>query len=165
MILCSIGSGSMSNNKKNIISILIIISKICEIFYVIPFYLIIKDQGGTLYGYSYLIYSFFLTIFSLGLSGSVNKLMNECKDYRLREKVFKICKNIALVSGLIIFLLLVLMAPLISKLIIGNLTDGISQKQLTFVIRIMSTSMIILPILNVYKGYLKDYKKIYSSLK
>ena len=40
----------------------IIITKILGILYVIPFYKIIGEQGGTLYGYAYNIYNVFLII-------------------------------------------------------------------------------------------------------
>ena len=40
----------------------IVISKILGIIYVIPFYSIIGEQGGALYGYAYNIYSIFLGI-------------------------------------------------------------------------------------------------------
>ena len=37
----------------------IILTKILGVIYVIPFYSIIGEQGGALYGYSYTIYNFF----------------------------------------------------------------------------------------------------------
>ena len=47
-----------------IATIAIIISKILGVLYVIPFYKIIGENGGSLYGYAYNIYNFFLIISS-----------------------------------------------------------------------------------------------------
>ena len=45
-----------------IATIAIIISKVLGVLYVIPFYKIIGEQGGALYGYAYNIYNIFLII-------------------------------------------------------------------------------------------------------
>ena len=42
-----------------IATIAIIVSKILGVLYVIPFYNIIGENGGSLYGYAYNIYNFF----------------------------------------------------------------------------------------------------------
>ena len=55
----------------------IVISKILGIIYVIPFYAIIGDQGGALYGYAYNIYSIFLGISQAGLPLAMSKLISE----------------------------------------------------------------------------------------
>ena len=53
-----------------IATIAIILTKILGILYVIPFYKIIGQQGGALYGYAYNIYNVFLIISSANLSAS-----------------------------------------------------------------------------------------------
>ena len=50
-----------------IATIAIIISKVLGVLYVIPFYKIIGEQGGALYGYAYNIYNIFLIISSAGI--------------------------------------------------------------------------------------------------
>ena len=41
-------------------SVFIVISKLFEFLYVIPFHSIIGDSGGALYGYAYTIYLMFM---------------------------------------------------------------------------------------------------------
>ena len=48
-----------------IATIAIIFSKIIGALYVIPFYSIIGEKGGALYGYAYNIYNIFLIIYQL----------------------------------------------------------------------------------------------------
>ena len=55
----------------------IILTKIIGILYVIPFYKIIGEQGGTLYGYAYNIYNVFLIISSAGIPLAISKLTSE----------------------------------------------------------------------------------------
>ena len=43
-----------------IATLAIVLSKILGIIYVIPFYSLIGEQGGALYGYAYSIYGLFL---------------------------------------------------------------------------------------------------------
>ena len=55
----------------------IVISKILGIIYVIPFYAIIGEQGGALYGYAYNIYSIFLSLSTAGVPLAVSKIISE----------------------------------------------------------------------------------------
>lgn len=55
----------------------IIVTKILGILYVIPFYKIIGEQGGTLYGYAYNIYNVFLILSSAGIPLAISKLTSE----------------------------------------------------------------------------------------
>ena len=57
-----------------IATLCIILTKIIGILYVIPFYKIIGEQGGTLYGYAYNIYNVFLIISSAGIPLAISKL-------------------------------------------------------------------------------------------
>ena len=54
----------------------IVISKILGIIYVIPFYAIIGEQGGALYGYAYNIYSIFLSLYTAGVPLDVSKIIS-----------------------------------------------------------------------------------------
>ena len=60
----------------------IIITKIIGVLYVIPFYNIIGEQGGTLYGYAYNIYNIFLIISSAGIPLAISKLTSEIKSLK-----------------------------------------------------------------------------------
>ena len=116
----------------------IVISKILGIIYVIPFYAIIGDQGGALYGYAYNIYSIFLGISQAGLPLAMSKLISEYNTlgyYETKEKIYKVGKTFLNILGVICFLILFIFAPQIADLIIGGVTDGNSPEDIIFVIR------------------------------
>lgn len=141
----------------------IVISKILGIIYVIPFYAIIGDQGGALYGYAYNIYSIFLGISQAGLPLAMSKLISEYNTlgfYQTKERVYKVGKNFLNVIGVICFLVLFIFAPVIADAIIGGVTDGNTPEDIVFVIRIISTAILVVPILSVSRGYLQGHKFI-----
>jgi O-antigen/teichoic acid export membrane protein len=55
----------------------IVISKILGIIYVIPFYAVIGQKGGALYGYAYAMYSIFLNLSSIGIPLAFSRLTSE----------------------------------------------------------------------------------------
>ena len=141
----------------------IVISKILGIIYVIPFYAIIGDQGGALYGYAYNIYSIFLGISQAGLPLAMSKLISEYNTlgyYETKEKIYKVGKTFLNILGVICFLILFIFAQQIADLIIGGVTDGNSPEDIIFVIRIISTAILVVPILSVSRGYLQGHKFI-----
>lgn len=141
----------------------IVISKILGIMYVIPFYAIIGEQGGALYGYAYNIYSIFLGISTAGVPLAVSKIISEYNAlgyYKEKEQAFKIAKRLLSVIGIICFIILFALAPQIANLIIGDIQGGNSLKDIVLVIRIISFSILVVPILSVYRGYLQGHKYI-----
>ena len=139
----------------------IVISKILGIIYVIPFYAIIGTQGGALYGYAYNIYSIFLGISSAGIPLAISKLISEYDTlglYKSKEKVFKISKRFLSVLGIICFLALFVFARDIATLIIGDIKGGNTIEDIVYVIRVISFSILIVPTLSVYRGYLQGHR-------
>lgn len=141
----------------------IVISKILGIIYVIPFYAIIGDQGGALYGYAYNIYSIFLGISQAGIPLAMSRLISEYNTlgyYENKEKIYKVGKRFLNILGVVCFLILFIFAPLIADNIIGGVSDGNTPEDIVFVIRIISTAILIVPILSVSRGYLQGHKFI-----
>jgi len=141
----------------------IFISKILGIMYVIPFYAIIGEQGGALYGYAYNIYSIFLGISTAGVPLAVSKIISEYNAlgyYKEKERVFKIAKRLLTIIGIICFVVLFALAPQIATWIIGDIQGGNSLNDIILVIRIISFSILVVPILSVYRGYLQGHKYI-----
>lgn len=141
----------------------IVVSKILGIIYVIPFYEIIGQRGGALYGYAYSIYSIFLNLSSIGIPLAISRMTSEynaLEQYHLKEKTFKLGKNVILVLSLISFLILILFAPSIAYLFIGNIEGGNTIEDVTFVIRIVATALLVVPTLSVTRGYLQGHKYI-----
>ncbi len=141
----------------------IVLSKILGIIYVIPFYSIIGEQGGALYGYAYNIYSIFLSLSTAGFPLAVSKIISEYNAlgyYKEKEQAFKIAKRLLSIIGIICFIVLFLFAPQISRLIIGDIKGGNTPSDIVFVIRVISFSILVVPILSVYRGYLQGHKYI-----
>ena len=147
-------------------TIAIVISKILGIIYVIPFYSLIGEKGGALYGYAYSIYGLFLSLSTAGVPFAISRITSEygaLKQYYLKERTYKVSKYLMCILGFFFFILLMLFAPFISDLFIGNIKGGNTKEDVTFVIRIISTALLVVPMLSVLRGYLQGHKYISTS--
>lgn len=141
----------------------IVISKILGMVYVIPFYSIIGDQGGALYGYAYSIYSIFLGISQAGIPLAISKIISEYNVlgyYDAKRRAFKLGKKTLMLLGIICFVIMFLFAGVLADIIIGNVTGGNTKEDVTFVIRVISTAVLVVPLLSIYRGYLQGHKYI-----
>lgn len=139
----------------------IVVSKILGILYVIPFHAIIGERGGALYGYAYTIYLIFMSLSTAGIPLAISRIVSEYQTlgyYNAKKRAFIIGKKVALLLGIICFLILMLFAPLLAKMILGDLTGGNSIDDVAFVIRIISTAILIVPVLSIYRGYFEGHR-------
>ena len=141
----------------------IVLSKILGIVYVIPFYAIIGAQGGALYGYGYSIYSIFLGISQAGIPLAISKIVSEYNVlgyYEAKRRTFKLGKKVLAILGVISFIIMFIFAKPLALLIIGNIEGGNTVSDVTFVIRVISTAVLVVPFLSIYRGYLQGHKYI-----
>lgn len=160
----------MKKLKKNtflegafIATFCIIISKVLGILYVIPFYKIIGEQGGTLYGYAYNIYNIFLTISSAGIPLAISKLTSEYSTLKENDKkvrMYTLATKIILIFSIISFLICFIFAPQLAKMILGNLEGGNTLDDVSFVIRLISFALLVIPMLSIERGYLQGHRYI-----
>ena len=139
----------------------IVLCKVLGIIYVIPFRAIIGTQGAVLYSYAYTIYAVFASLSSTGIPSAMAKAVSEYNTlgyYDAQERAYKIGKYIIVILGLISFLILFIFAPQISYLIIGDIEGGNTIEDITFVIRVISTALLFIPILSVSKGYVQGHR-------
>lgn len=139
----------------------IVICKVIGLVYVIPFYAIIGTQGGALYSYAYSIYNVFLNLATSGIPVAMSKVVsefNEMKYYYTKERVFKIGLKVISLLCVISFLVLFIFAPQIADVIIGGVEGGNTTEDVTMVIRVISTAILVVPFLSVSKGYLQGHK-------
>ncbi len=139
----------------------IVLTKILGIVYVIPFHAMIGDQGGALYGYAYTIYVLFMALSSLGIPLAISRLVSEYQAlgyYSAKKRVFVLGKKIAMILGVISFLVLILFAPMIARFILGDLTGGNTIEDVTFVIRIIATALLVVPVVSIYRGYFEGHR-------
>ena len=141
----------------------IIATKILGIVYVIPFYKIIGEQGGTLYGYAYTIYNVFLTISTVGIPLAISKLTSEYTtlgEDNKRAQTYKLATNIILIFSVVSFLICFIFAPQLANTLIGDLSGGNKISDVTFVIRVISFAILVIPFLSIERGYLQGLRYI-----
>lgn len=138
-----------------------VICKILGLIYVIPFRAIVGSQGGALYGYGYNIYTVFLSLATSGIPIAMSKIISEYNtlEYNYaKNRAYKLGSRLIVGLGFISFLILFIFAPQIAYLIIGDITGGNTIEGVTLVIRVVSTALLIVPVLAVKKGYLQGHK-------
>lgn len=153
-------------NGALIATVGIVITKFLGILYVVPFYAIIGEASIALYGYAYTIYNLFLSLSTVGIPPAMSKLISEynaLEYYDTKERAYKIGKRLLVILGIILFIIMFFGAPFIANQIMGDNTGGNSKESITFVIRIISTAILIVPSLSVTKGYLQGHKFITPS--
>lgn len=169
-----------------IATICLILTKILGVLYVIPFYSIIGERGSVIYGCAYNIYAVFVNISTVGIPLAVSKMVSEYNalDYHyLKNKTYRLASKIMVITAIVSTIVLNLLAPYLAEFIVnvnsntnvGNLTGSalISLADLqyteklisdiTFVIRISSTSILFVTIISVIRGYLQGLKYIKAS--
>jgi len=141
----------------------IVVSKILGMIYVIPFYSIIGEQGGALYGYAYSIYAIFLGISQAGIPLAISKIISEYNVlgyYNARDRSFVLGKKVLSFLGILCFVIMFIFAEPLAHLIIGTVSGGNTIEDVTFVIRVISTAVLVVPILSIYRGFLQGHKYI-----
>lgn len=139
----------------------IVISKILGILYVIPFHAVIGEQGGALYGYAYTIYLLFMSLSSAGIPLAISKVVNEYHAlgyYNAKKRAFILGKKLAMVMGMLCFILIMIFAPVLARWVLGDLTGGNTIESVTLVIRIISSAILVVPVLSVYRGYFEGHR-------
>lgn len=149
-----------------IASLSIIICKILGIIYVIPFYGIVGEKGGALYGYAYTFYELFTSLATIGLPFAMSKIVSEYDTLGYNTKkitTFYIGLKIISVLSVICFLVLYLSAPFLAENIIGTAKGGNSLKDVELVLRVSSISLVFVSLLSITKGYLQGHKYIQTT--
>lgn len=139
----------------------IVISKILGILYVIPFHAVIGEQGGALYGYAYTIYLLFMSLSSAGIPLAISKVVSEYHAlgyYNAKKRAFILGKKLAMVMGMLCFILIMIFAPLLARWVLGDLTGGNTIESVTLVIRIIASAILVVPVLSVYRGYFEGHR-------
>lgn len=139
----------------------IVLTKILGIVYVIPFHAVIGERGGALYGYAYTIYLLFMSLSSAGIPLAISKIVSEYQTlgyYNAKKRAFILGKKIALLLGFICFLLLLLFAPWIAHAVLGDLSGGNTISDVTLVIRVVASALLVVPVLSIYRGYFEGHR-------
>ncbi|UQD53067.1 polysaccharide biosynthesis protein [Bacillus methanolicus] len=145
-----------------------IISKVLGLFYVIPFYAIVKEHGTALYQFSYVPYTIFISIATAGVPLAVSKFIskyNALGEYGVGKKLFKSGLIVMLASGIVSFLILYFSAPFLSEIMLSDKgsssgADNISVADVTIVIRAVSFALIVVPFMSLIRGFFQGHQSM-----
>ncbi len=143
-----------------IATLAIFLSKFLGIIYAIPFNALVGDKGGALYGYAYQIYNLFLVISTAGIPLAISKLTSEYNALNKtveKEYMFKVAKKVLTIISIILFLILFIFAKEIALFIKGDMIEGNTIADITFVLRCVSFAILVVPILSISRGYLQGH--------
>ena len=149
-----------------IASLSLIFIKILGAIYVIPFYKIIGEEGGTLYSYAYNIYSLFLNVSTAGIPIAMSMIVSEylaLEMYDAKERSKKVGTRIITVLAIASFLIVFFGSPYLAKFLLSSQSGGHSVEDVSLVIKTISFCLLIIPFLSVLKGYLQGHKYIAPS--
>lgn len=158
--------------KRNVLqnsliaTVCIIICKIIGLIYVIPFNAMISRSAGALYSYAYNIYVIFLSLSTSGIPLAISKTVSEYNslEYHNTEKrVYKIGTKLIFFMGLVCFVIMVLSADFMAKMVLGDTVGTNTVADVAAVIRVISLALLVVPILSVTRGYLQGHKFIQES--
>ncbi|WJP97223.1 putative polysaccharide biosynthesis protein [Macrococcus bovicus] len=141
----------------------IFITKVLGILYVIPFYAIIGGEENLApYTYAYQPYVVMLTIAGAGVPLAVAKYVskyNALGAYRVSEKLYKSSLLVMSLSGLLGFIILYLLSPMIAEATLaGDGQNGVwSVDDITHIMRVISFAVIFIPFLATWRGIFQGY--------
>ncbi|MFD2630471.1 putative polysaccharide biosynthesis protein [Oceanobacillus kapialis] len=133
------------------------LSKLLGMLYVIPFNALVGETGGALFQFGYIPYSIFISISTVGVPLAVSKFVskyNSVGDYETGMRMFKTGMIMMAVTGLLSFLALFFSAELLANQMITTENSGsISAEDVTFVIRMVSVALIVIPAMSIVRGF------------
>lgn len=144
----------------------IVFSKILGIVYVIPFHAIIGTNGRALYSYAYNMYMLFLNFSTVGIPLAISKIVSEYHSLGYedaKKRTYHIAIKITLVMAILSTIALIVLAPTIANIIIGDIQGGNTKEDITFVLRVSASAILFVTMLSGLRGYLQGHKYISAS--
>lgn len=139
------------------------ISKFLGLFYVIPFFALVGEEGTALYNYAYIPYTIFISIATGGIPASVSKFIskyNAIEEYEVGRKLFKTGLVLMGITGIISFLILYAAAPSLAGTVITDPEFLAHKDDVTTVIRAVSFALIIIPLMSIIRGYFQGHQSM-----
>jgi len=140
------------------LSIAVIISKLLGVVYVAPLQNLLGNQGMGLYNIAFPLYTMMLTIstagFPLAMSKSIASRLALGQTSYVRH-TFSVASKLLMITGLVFFVCTWIFAPVYAH-ISGN-------PSATLAIRAIAPSLLIVPLLSAYRGYLQGHQQMLPS--
>ena len=123
----------------------LILVKILGALYVIPFYRIIGEDGGTLYSYAYNIYNLFLNISTAGIPIAISMIVSEylaLEMYDAKERSKKVGTKIVCFLAILSFCIVFFGSGILAKFLLSDVVGGHSVEDVSLVIKAISFCLI-----------------------
>lgn len=140
-------------------------TQILGMLYLIPFYSIMGgEENLALYGYAYTPYTIMLSIAAAGVPGAVSKFVakyNALGAYETSQKLYKSSLFVMMASGVIAFIALYFMAPVIAEAqsaASGSGEHRWSTEDITSIIRVISFAVIVVPFMSTWRGIFQGHE-------
>ncbi|CAM3150159.1 polysaccharide biosynthesis protein [Filibacter tadaridae] len=145
-----------------ILTIGLFLSKALGLLYLIPLYAIVGKESIGLYQYAYIPYNIALSIAISGAPLAISKFVskyNALGDYATGRKLMKSGMVLMVVTGILSFLVLNLLAEPIAQLVRSNKEQIFTIDQIATVIRSVSYALLAVPLMSITRGFLQGYQK------
>lgn len=145
-----------------ILTIGLFLSKALGLLYLIPLYAIVGKESIGLYQYAYIPYNIALSIAISGAPLAISKFVakyNALGDYATGRKLMKSGMILMVITGVLSFLTLNLLAEPLAHLVRRDEEQIFTVEQITTVIRSVSFALLAVPLMSISRGFLQGYQK------
>ncbi len=137
-----------------------IISRILGLLFVFPFSRMVLKKGIALYSYAYTPYILFLDLSTLGIPLAISKLIAS-NDKDKHSSILKSSTIIALALGATFFLTLFFISDIYANYVMDGEDQLNTIREVSNVIKIISLSILISPVVSVIRGYYQGLENMY----
>lgn len=140
-----------------------LISRIIGILYVFLFSRLVDPEGLALYSYAYIPYAIFLDLATLGIPTGITRYIAEQPEenkLRFSRYLYDRIKWVSFLLGLVMFFSLFLLSTPMAYAIIGGKDSGMNRvEDVSIVIKLISTALLIIPNLSLIRGIFNGLKQ------
>ncbi|WP_114570246.1 putative polysaccharide biosynthesis protein [Exiguobacterium flavidum] len=162
----------MSTSNKNsfvrgtmLLSGASLISRALGLLYLFPFQAMVGPLGIMFYTYAYNYYAIMIGISTAGIPVAVSKFIakyNALGEYDTSERLYRSGLKIMTLTGVISFLVLFFLAPVLAKQAIpeGDVDTAYFIDSVTLTIRGVSFALILIPAMSMVRGYFQGHQSM-----
>lgn len=139
------------------------VSRILGMIYLFPFAILVGTVGGALFGYGYNQYAIYLSIATAGMPMAVSKFVskyNALGDYYTSRRMYRAGMKLMFVTGILAFLLLYSLAPVMSRITLGGSDLNNSLEDVVMVMRMVSIALIVVPMMSLMRGFFQGHQSM-----
>jgi len=141
----------------------LLFAKFLGFIYVMPFVRWVGNQGYVLYEYAYKPYTIMIMVATMGIPGAVSKYVAKYNELEKSENirgVFWLGICLAAVFGFISFFILHFTSEYLAEILVGDGGEGNTVQEVTTAIKLMSFSLLIVPIVAFLRGFMQGHKEM-----